>query len=146
MVEMGAGEAERSPTCQKNFKALLYDNENLCTLKQIISNVILILCLYFNVQLFQNNLFWCIDKQCIDDKTVMHNRCTGTQCALGHVLEFAHVVQLLLCGKAKRMRGDAQPQSPPLQLKVEGWRTSPPRPHRFLPLRLLEVSLVTLNQ
>ena len=32
-VEMGVGEAERPPVCRKNFKALLYDNENLCTLK-----------------------------------------------------------------------------------------------------------------
>ena len=31
-----------------------------------------ILCIFFDVQVLQNNLSWCIDKQYIDDKTVMH--------------------------------------------------------------------------
>ena len=39
MVEIGVGEAERPPVCRKNFKALLYDNENLRTLKLIIRNL-----------------------------------------------------------------------------------------------------------
>ena len=120
-------------TCQKIFKALLFDNENLCTSKQIISNVLFILSLFLNVQVLQNNLYWCIDNQCIDDKTVMHTDVLVYSQSLCMLYSF-YVVESQM-----HERGCSTLQSP-LQLEGEGGDCVPSRPPRHhLSLRKIKV-------